>query len=242
MDLMSYKVPAMKILTLWIPVALLIGAIIDGFHGIPWYLSETGVVENLTVVFLVIAIIQLLRYACGYFKTIPGFDKLILVVLVLGSTYFAGEEMSWGQHWIGFQTPGNYGALNYQGEMNLHNLEHGFFKMMFDRLPRALITLGIFAVGIVLPFRRSLLPQRLQRYIPGKELLFISLLAVFVTVPNKIMRLATSGQSGFDAGEMKELYIALFILMFSLHFLRSLQVRREEVEGAGLDAATGARV
>lgn len=218
----------MKLLTLWIPVVFLIGAVIDGFHRIPWYLSETGVIENLTVVFLFAAIIQLLRYGFGHFKSIPGFDKLILVVLVLGSIYFAGEEMSWGQHWIGFQTPGEYGALNYQGEMNLHNLDHWFFKLMFDRLPRALITLGIFVVGIVLPFRRSLLPPRLQRYIPGKELVLISLLAVFVTVPNKIMRAATSGQSGFDAGEMKEFYIALFILMFSLHFLRSLRVRREE--------------
>lgn len=221
-----------KALTLWIPVLFLIGAIVAGYRRVPYFMSEYGVVENLTALFLVVAIIQLLRYAWVYFRSIPSFDKLILVTLVLGSTYFAGEEMSWGQHWLGFETPEHYEGLNYQGEMNFHNLDNRFLKMMFDRLPRAIITLGILLTGIILPFRRSLLPQRLQTYIPGKELIVVSLLAVFITAPNKVVRWATSGQSGFDAGEMKEFYIALFIMMFSLHFHQSLRDRREEMVAA----------
>ncbi|MDX8410683.1 MAG: hypothetical protein R8K46_02255 [Mariprofundaceae bacterium] len=34
----------------------------------------------------------------------------------------AGEEVSWGQHWIGFSTPEMIGRINVQGETNLHNI------------------------------------------------------------------------------------------------------------------------
>jgi len=33
-----------------------------------------------------------------------------------------GEEASWGQHWLGFQTPEELRTLNAQEETNLHNL------------------------------------------------------------------------------------------------------------------------
>ena len=33
-----------------------------------------------------------------------------------------GEELSWGQHWLGFETPEAIKELNAQDEVNLHNL------------------------------------------------------------------------------------------------------------------------
>lgn len=47
-----------------------------------------------------------------------------------------------------------------------------------------------------------------------------SILAVFVSVPNKLLKLIVNQKSHFDAGEMKEFYIALFILLFVMHFVK----------------------
>jgi hypothetical protein len=33
------------------------------------------------------------------------------------------EEISWGQHLLGFETPGFIKRFNYQGELNIHNLK-----------------------------------------------------------------------------------------------------------------------
>lgn len=47
-----------------------------------------------------------------------------LQLLGLGLFFFlaAGEEASWGQHWLGFETPAELKEINAQEETNLHNL------------------------------------------------------------------------------------------------------------------------
>lgn len=212
-----------KLLTLWIPVIALILAIIDGFKQLRWMYGELGVIENLTVLFLLGGLVLLMANV-KLFKTMNGLDKLVFVALVLGSIYFAGEELSWGQHWgekvVGFETPEGRWEGNYQNEMNLHNRE-GMLKFLLDRLPRTLLTIGIGFCGILFPYCKNRLPQWMARYVPGKELLIVSLLAVFVSVPNKLVKVFVKAKSHFDSGEMKEFYIALFILLFVMHFLRT---------------------
>ena len=46
-------------------------------------------------------------------------------LLLLGVVFFvaAGEEASWGQHFLGFKTPDAIAKRNIQGELTLHNLE-----------------------------------------------------------------------------------------------------------------------
>jgi hypothetical protein len=217
-----------KVLTLWIPIIALILATIDGFHRMPWMYGELGVIENLTVVFLLLGLGLLLANA-KHFKTMNGLDRMAYVVLILGSIYFAGEELSWGQHWgekvIGFETEQGRWEGNYQNEMNLHNRE-GMLKFLLDRLPRTLITIGIALCGIIFPYCKNRLPAWIAKYVPGKEVLVVSLLAVFISVPNKLVKLAIKAKSEFDSGEMKEFYIALFILLFVMHFVR---VAKKEV-------------
>ncbi len=47
-----------------------------------------------------------------------------LQLIGLGLFYFVafGEEASWGQHWLGFETPEELKQINAQEETNLHNL------------------------------------------------------------------------------------------------------------------------
>jgi hypothetical protein len=208
----------MKYLTFILPLLCLLGGIVDAQNS--YQNKEFGIMENLTVCSLGAAILTLLGCIIKCFPKLSQPDRALVVLFLLGSIYFAGEEISWGQHYFGIQTPESYGKLNYQGEMNLHNLDGGIFKKLFDRGPRALVTAGIFCMGIVFPFIRERLPQWTRRYVPGKELVLTSVLAVFISVPDKIFKLTTGSKSAFDPGEAKELYIALFILLYSIHFTR----------------------
>jgi hypothetical protein len=47
---------------------------------------------------------------------------VVLGVLSFGLFFALGEELSWGQHFFGFQTPAALEAINFQKEFNLHNL------------------------------------------------------------------------------------------------------------------------
>ena len=211
-----------RVLTLWIPIVALILATLDGFRSLPWLFDEIGLIENSTALFLVVGLVLLIGHV-RHFKDMTAFDRVVFVVLILGSIYFAGEELSWGQHfgeeWFGVKTAEGRWKGNYQNEMNLHNMS-GPMSLLLDRLPRTLMTIGIAIGGIIFPFCEKKLPAWIARYVPGKDALIVSILAVFVSVPNKLVKLFVNHESHFDAGEMKEFYIALFILLFVMHFVK----------------------
>jgi hypothetical protein len=67
----------------------------------------------------------------------------------LAAVYFAGEEVSWGQHLFGWQTPEVLQAVNRQSETNLHNI-----SSWLDRKPRAAVELWILVAGLAVPLAR----------------------------------------------------------------------------------------
>ncbi len=228
----------MKFLTFWLPAACLVGSLINAFTPIPFFYEELGIIENLTVIFLIAALISLVIYGVKNFGSMAPMDKALLFVLILGSIYFAGEELSWGQHLFGLSTPEQMRELNYQNEMNLHNTK-GFVGDLLDKIPRNILTLGIAIGGIIMPFCLRKIPAWIRRYVTGKDVVFVSVLAVFISVPAKLLKAgghhhvkaATETkfyEARFDGGEMKEMYIALFILLFTLHFIRMLKAERFE--------------
>jgi len=55
----------------------------------------------------------------------------------------AGEEASWGQWFLGFETPPAIAEVNHQGELNLHNV----YMQGKTEILRALF--GVFGLGVV---------------------------------------------------------------------------------------------
>lgn len=112
-------------------------------------LSErTGFLENGTVVLLAAAIawgVRLLRRR----REMPALMTPLLAVFVLGTLYFAGEEASWGQHWLGYRTPKSVRKANKQGEFNLHNLAR--YRYWLNATPRRLMMLVTIVGGVLLP-------------------------------------------------------------------------------------------
>ncbi len=174
--------------------------------------TEFGIIENLTVLFLFTAI----GFGVWAFRLAGRFDaprtlKPWIVILILGATYFALEEISYGQHLFGWSAGETWSQLNDQQETNLHNISG-----LFDQLPRSLLTLGILVGGIVMPvvrmIRKTSLPESNWLYWqwPTADCLTVSLIVILYRPVIDPLELS----SFIAIGETKELFFALFILLY----------------------------
>ena len=117
-----------------------------------WLYGEKGLVENLTVLFLVVAVVTAVAAFRQRRRVASRWFGPLMLALAAGCFFFVGEEVSWGQHWLGFEPPEFVGARNDQGEFNLHN--DPFLETVLDQFPRLLLTLAAFFGGIVAPLVR----------------------------------------------------------------------------------------
>jgi len=83
-------------------------------------IGDGGLVENLTIlVMLFPAVIFFGALLRGNRQSELGVVFMSLVSFVL--IFAFGEEISWGQHWFGFDIPESIAQTNLQEEINLHN-------------------------------------------------------------------------------------------------------------------------
>lgn len=111
--------------------------------------SENGLIELLEFAVAALAFIfGVLTFLGLDFKT----QKLLKIWIglgTLGCLYIAGEEISWGQWFLGWSTPEGWQGLNDQNETNLHNI-----SSWLDQKPRLLLEIGIVTGGLILPWLR----------------------------------------------------------------------------------------
>ena len=98
------------------------------FHALT---REDSLVENLTVVWFVLAGLLLLVTAL---VERSFFRRCVYILGGVAMVFAAGEEISWGQRIFGFATPDFLMHLNYQKEFNVHNISYRTFD--FERLYR----------------------------------------------------------------------------------------------------------
>ncbi len=178
--------------------------------------GEAGIVENMTVLFLVAAIGFCIASLSRANKlALTGFLQAWLFILIMGAAYFALEEISYGQHMFGWGTAESWKELNDQDETNLHNVH-----AMFDQVPRALLTLGILVGGVILPLYRHFRDIRLEesnRFYwqwPTLDCVTIGLLVILIRPILSVFETEI-----INTGETKENLFALFILLYcvSIH-------------------------
>jgi hypothetical protein len=181
-----------------------------------WLKGEHGIIENLTVVFLFAAIALCLSSLLKVRK--QKLTKKLntwLFILIAGAGYFALEELSYGQHLFGWGTTEAWKELNDQDETNLHNV-----SFIFDQWPRAVLTVGIFMGGVILPlyrrFRNVSLDESSPYYwqLPTMDCVTIGLAVILIRPFLTLFEVEF-----IHVGETKESYIALFILLYcaSIH-------------------------
>jgi hypothetical protein len=199
-----------------------------------WMRGERGLVEGLTFLFLVAACVCALRAYRLRARVRWRLFGPAALAFAAGLAFFAGEEASWGQHWLGFEPPENIALRNDQGEFNLHN--DPFFEKLLDQLPRTLLTIAALVGGVIVPLtrRRSGAWRDFESESPfgwawpSRACLPSALLVVGVTLPEKLFE-------AFDrpvpylleisAGETKEYALAVFLLVYTLGLFRDLRTQ-----------------
>ena len=107
---------------------------------------EDGITENLTVeLYLGSSLIFF------YLLKKQKFHNIWYLGLGLLSFFMAGEELSWGQRIFHLSTPKYLETINYQQEINLHNI-----KMLHARAVGLLIILAIY---FIVPITNKLVPK-----------------------------------------------------------------------------------
>ena len=203
----------------------------EEFYG-TWMHGELGLVENLTVLFLLLGVFSALRLWTLRTAVDSKLFGPFALSMALGCFFFAGEEASWGQHWIGFEGPDFVAARNDQGEFNIHN--DPLLETVFDQLPRNLLTLAALIGGVCAPIllrrRRRIWPAFGSRGVAGwiwptAVCLPSALLALLANLPKKLTGDHIPRAIDFSGGETKEMALALFLMLYLTTLRRELQHR-----------------
>ncbi|MBM81470.1 MAG: hypothetical protein CMJ78_12885 [Planctomycetaceae bacterium] len=177
--------------------------------------KESGIVEHGTVVILLPGILAGL--SISFQGKLQGSRTLSFYIRLwtLAAIYFAGEEISWGQQWFGWETPEPLREINDQGETNLHNI-----SSWLDQKPRALVEAWIIITGFVWPLIQMIKgkvssPSRLHWYLPTRALLTTSAIVLLLWLSEQLIEVTgATTLKLFGSDELKEYYTAVFVALF----------------------------
>lgn len=178
-----------------------------------------GIAENATVLILLPGIAAGVAVLLRRRARLPWWLTVWLLGWTLACIYFAGEEVSWGQHYFRWGTPEALVALNDQSETNLHNVSH-----WFDQKPRTLVELWVVFAGLLLPMW-----WRLRRKPPFGAVAWrhwfwptrIGVPAAAIFLATNIVGMVSKAQGGttwhtLGSNELREFYIAFFLSSYLL--------------------------
>ena len=184
----------------------------DGYNPLIW--NERGLVETLQILFLIISIFyffKILLFKKGEKKNL---FYIILIFYFVCLLYYFFEEISWGQHYIGWKSSDFFMEYNNQKETNLHNISN-----LFDQLPRSLLSIWCsLSFVIIIIFRKFNFNEDYHIFIlPSKKLKYISYLLLIFILPDLILDLVISE---VDYTKTLQINFTDIYIFFSLNFIR----------------------
>ncbi len=211
------------------PLVMLAAIYLSRYFFLPFYLEwvegEHGAIENLTALFLLPTIVLGILLLAHRHKFPRPYIAIWFLLHGIGALYFAGEEISWGQHYFGWATPETVDALNDQGETNLHNM-----SSWLDQKPRLLLVFWAVIGGLFLPLLHwrghiAIGGQEDWRYwiIPPAACMPVGLVIMLVRLPEEIFyAFDRVVPFPFDirSSEVQELYLALFLSFYLISVYR----------------------
>lgn len=148
-----------------------------GYSPIIW--NENGIIEYLQIFLLLASIFLLILFVKEKFVRINFLEKLLIILYLLGLNYYFFEEISWGQHFFGWESSAFFLKINHQGETNLHNV-----SSIFNELPRNMLFVWCSLTFLwidKISFKRNFIRVFL---FPNKNLKYISFLILFFFIPD----------------------------------------------------------
>jgi hypothetical protein len=174
---------------------------------------EDGVIEELSAVLLLVASALSLWVAWRVGRR----DRRFPMHLFLAFLFFVmcGEEISWGQRYLGLETPEALAAVNVQGEINFHNMFGYFFDHMFIAAFFTWLVLAPLAAAYSRFFRRAFwtvgLPVGSLGLAAGAALVYLTFFVVLGRVVETI--------PGLRLAEPRELLSAICFLLLMAEVL-----------------------
>lgn len=202
------------------------------------FVSENGPVELGTAVFYVLAAAAAIRHCRRFRAGVLRRYRVMFWMFAATALFVALEELSYGQHLLGFESPDWFEEHNKQTEMNLHNL----FGSKPSSLMRnaASVALPVFCIALPIwyrwgrPRRQSEPASRGQSanerhwsfyLLPGLQLAALIIVAQAATLPRRIPDSPFCGAWIERLGELKELYWSiaayLYVAILTRRMLRA---------------------
>lgn len=187
---------------------------------------ETGFIENATFVWYLLAGalgVAILRRR----QRLPSaWLRAYFACFTLGCLLVAGEEISWGQTWFGWETPEAIAAVNDQGEIGLHNTSH-----WLNRVPRTALGIFVIAIGLLWVVAGQLRGARYDDVSDWRHWVYPGLSALPVAVLMAVSRWPWYVERWLDIDylfipgfgkytEIQEFYLGAFMLFYGATVLR----------------------
>jgi len=218
-------------LWLWLPVVFFVfifgTALISSDVYNNFFKGEIGFIELATPLMLVPAVISGFIIIFNREKHVTKQLNVWVLLVTLACVYIAGEELSWGQQLLSWETPEWIKESNKQQETNLHNTSG-----WFNQKPRLLLEISILIGGIFLPLKRKLqgihLPRDSWQYwlYPTMVCLPAAMIAILSYLPDRIDVLSKLSDTVVDIrySEVQELYFAIFLMIYLLSIRKRLEL------------------
>lgn len=197
---------------------------------------ESGLVENFSAIGYVFAMVFFYQVA----RQAPSRVRIWAVFWLILSFLCCGEETSWLQHFIGYQTPHDVAEINRQEEFNLHNLDmFQSEKLIGDVVDRSwtnflsiqlLFQFGFFSYFFLLP-TICLLPvaQRIASacglVVPGWRLVACLWLPIGLSAILTLLS-AHDADTKSAVAEIREMFFALGFASYGYVMARKFRTRR----------------
>lgn len=120
-----------------------------------WFQGEDKTIEWITFAGFLAGGITLLTLH-SFRSVIPTWARVFLLGLGVFFVICAGEEISWGQRIIGFDTPESLVEINTQDEFNVHNIEFEHFH------PKDVVSWTFKLWGLFIPLGLLVFRKRLN--------------------------------------------------------------------------------
>jgi len=189
-----------------------------GHQSSGWYnvlTRENGIWETLTAVSLaaggLLFLVSVRKFGECFGSKMAKWPSLILGFLLL---FGAGEEISWGQHWLGFSTPEFIRDINAQREFNVHNISSHYTNHL-------MVLFFLFYVGLlpVLAFLFREIRYVLERLnIPVCHVAFSPFALIGVLMTDHEIVASLWGGSAWSVAEARETLFGFIMMGTSLSF------------------------
>lgn len=184
----------------------------SGHNTLIW--DENGLVEILQVVLLFFSIIFFFKYLKICFQTSFQLNKYITHLYLISLLYYFFEEISWGQHIFGWETPDFFMKINSQNETNIHNT-----SSLLNQLPRNFLFIWCSFSFIFVKFLKFSNDGYKFFIFPNENLKFISFIILLFYLPDFFVDKFDLAP-GHPAHNKFDIMLNTFFDIFTFNFIR----------------------